>query len=444
MSENSSPEWRLRTKLITGWISFFFVVALLWLIRGLFPIVIVSVLVAFILNPLVTFLTRRVFIARANRGARRGLAVVVSFVFAVFVIFILFLIIIPTLVDEVTVFGGRIPGLVQNFEDDLESYLDNPIVIGEEPLMIGGEPLVPLDRIEEATGTRDLGQILQLDAVDLSAAASAFFNSARNLSGPAFSFLGSAFSTLINAIFFVMMTYYLLKDGDRFIEVTVNLVPEDHRGDAWKLLHALSGVWGAYVRGQLILSVVMGLAVYAAALLLGLPNAPILGVLAGLLEFIPNLGPLIALIPAAFLALASQSTTIEFLSGFPFMLVVVFVWTMLQNVEAVFLVPRIMGDSLDLHPIVVIIAVLAGAALAGALGVILAAPFVASGRVVGRYIYGKLTNTDPFPVREEKPDGKPSLFIMKIVQVVRDMIDPVLQKLSRRSVKQTEQLQDAE
>jgi predicted PurR-regulated permease PerM len=129
--------------------------------------------------------------------------------------------------------------------------------------------------------------------------------------------------------------------------------------------------------------------------------------LAGLLEFIPNIGPLIALIPAAFLALVSQSSTLPFLEGPLFALVVIIVWTGLQNLESIFLVPRIMGESLDLHPFAVIVAVLGGAALAGALGVILAAPLLASGRVITRYIYGKLTGRAPFREVEIEGPGPP-------------------------------------
>lgn len=402
MTVDPSPEWKLRTKIMVGLISFALIIILLWLVKGIFPLIIVSMLIAFVLNPLVTFLTRRIFIARDNRGTRRSIAAMISFILAMLVIFVLFLIIIPPLVDEISVFGQRIPRFLGTFESDLETYLGQPIRFGEDTLMLDGQPFIPLDRIEEATGTRDLHQLLNLDAINLSAAAEAFWNSARNFSGPAFNFLGSAFNSIINMIFLIMITFYLLRDGDQFLESTIQIVPYEYQNDARQLLQRLSAVWGAYVRGQLILSFVMGFVVYFAALFLGLPNALILGVLAGMLEFIPNLGPLIALIPAAFLALVSQSTTIGYLSGIPFMLVVIVVWTALQNIEAIFLVPRIMGGSLNLHPIVVVIAVLAGAALAGALGVILAAPLLASGRVIAQYIYGKLLDIDPFPILNEE------------------------------------------
>jgi predicted PurR-regulated permease PerM len=150
----------------------------------------------------------------------------------------------------------------------------------------------------------------------------------------------------------------------------------------------------------------MGLVSFIIASLLGGPNPLILGVLSGLLEFIPSIGSGLAIFPAALMALTSESATIPFLEGAPFAIVAVIAWATLQNVEAIILVPRVMGGSLNLHPFVVIVAIIAGASLAGVLGIILAAPMVASLRVFGQYIYGKLMDRDPFPpvkIRQHKP-----------------------------------------
>src|SRR5262249_38082420 len=117
-----------------------------------------------------------------------------------------------------------------------------------------------------------------------------------------------------------------------------------------------------------------------------------------LLEFVPSIGSGLAIFPAALLALTSQSSTIPYLGGAPFAVVVIIAWAVLQNIEAIILVPRIMGGSLNLHPFVVIVSIIIGASLAGVLGIVLAAPAVASLRIFGQYIYGKLMDKDPFPV----------------------------------------------
>jgi predicted PurR-regulated permease PerM len=323
--------------------------------------------------------------------------------------------------NQVEEFGRRLPELLQMLEVQLETALAQPIVFNGEPILIDGAPFVPLDRIEEATGTRQLNELLRFNEINLQGAATALFNSARNLSGPAFSFFGGAFNTLINVTFLLMMTFYLLKDGNQFLQNVVKLVPPAFQEDGQLILKQLTNVWDAYVRGQLILCVVMGFTVYFAALVLGVPNAPMLGLLAGVLEFIPNLGPFIALIPAAFLALVSESSTITGLAGFPFMLAVIVVWTGLQNLESIFLVPRIMGDSLDLHPFVVIVGVLVGAALVGPLGVILAAPLVASIRVLLQYVYRKLAGLEPFAQETDEPDAKTNP-LQGIITAIRSLL----------------------
>ena len=403
----ASPEWNPRLKRTMGVFLTVGLLLLIWFVRDILPLVVVSVLIAFILYPLVTFLTRYIFRSRNGHGTRRGLAVFLTFSFALFVLTIAVLVVIPSIIGQLEQFAASIPRRLDGLITDIEVLLDQPIYFNNEPILIDGEPFVPMDRIAEATGTSDLTSLLQFSAEDLQSAIATFFSSAGSLTGTAFSFLGTAFNTGINVMLLLVMIFYLMKDGDLFIDGLIDLAPDGYQNDMRRLLQELGTVWSAYVRGQLILCVVMGLVVYLAAMLLGVPNAPILGLLAGLLEFIPNIGPLIALIPAAFLALVSQSSTLPFLEGPVFALVVIIVWTGLQNIESLFLVPRIMGESLDLHPFAVIVAILGGAALGGALGVILAAPLLASGRVITRYIYGKLTGRAPFRKVEVEGPGPP-------------------------------------
>jgi predicted PurR-regulated permease PerM len=347
----------------------------------------------------------------------RSVAVLLTFVLVIVLFIVVILVVLPGLVQQIQEFASNLPEFFASFEQTLERALSEPLTFGGEPILINGEPFVPLEQLAATTGTENLDEVLQLENFDLMGALQTFLGSVGSLTGPAFSFLGGAFNTLINTSFLLMMMFYLMKDGGRFARRVIGLAPEDYRHDMQRLLQSLARVWNAYLRGQIILCVVIGVVVYLAALMLGLPNAIILGLIAGLLEFIPNLGPLLALIPAAFLALVSTSTTLPFLEGLPFMLVVIVVWTGIQNIEAVFLVPRVMGDSLDLHPFVVILGVLGGASIAGALGVILAAPFIASARVVSEYIYRKLFDSDPFP--SDEPPGEEAAGEQKPALLVR-------------------------
>lgn len=436
-----SPEWDSTTKRTVALISFLGFLLIAWAVRSIFPLTIISALIAFTLSPLVGFLTNRVF----RSPARRGLATLIAFLFGILFVIIIPIFVIPPVVDQFQEFGRTIPRRLSTLERELETFLGQPLIWNDEPILLDGEPFVPLDRIEEATGTRDLAELLQLDALtfeNIQAATSAFLNSARSLSEPAFSFLGGAFATVINTTFLLMMTFYLMKDGGVFMDTLVNLVPESSRGDAIRLRQDLTGVWNAYIRGQLLLCLVMGVSTYLATSALGLPNATTLGLLAGILEFIPNLGPLIALIPAVFLALVSESSTITLpsgpLEGVLFALVVILAYTLLQNLEAIILVPRIMGDNLDLHPFVVLIAVLGGGALTGALGVIFAAPFIASGRVLARYIYGKLTGKNPFDTERHSSSSPPLLarLLLSLWLGTKWLIRQIRQRLGQEQPKQ--------
>jgi predicted PurR-regulated permease PerM len=210
-------------------------------------------------------------------------------------------------------------------------------------------------------------------------------------------FLGGALSFVIAVFFSLAMLFYLMRDGPRFAAYMVGAVPESYQGDARLLLHELGLIWNAYLRGQILLCLAVGMATYVAALILGLPQPLLLALVAGFLEFIPNLGPALAQIPALLFALTTDSATLPGLTaGLPYAAVVSVAYMSIQQLEAMFLVPRILGHSLDLHPFVVLVAILIGASLGGVLGIVLAAPSVATLRLLGRYLRGKLLDEELF------------------------------------------------
>ncbi|GAB4520133.1 MAG: hypothetical protein OHK0046_29930 [Anaerolineae bacterium] len=369
---------------------------LAWNLTDILPLLIIAALLSYLLFPLVSWIEKRVLFVLPFRA--RSLAVLLAFLVVLSAFVLVLVLIVPVLIDQIAQIGRGLPGFLEQAEDDLVAFLSEPIRVGGRIVPIGGRPIIPMDVLEDITGNTEEGiNLVQAGNFDIFEIIGTFVGSVGGLTGPAFSVLGGALDVLFNLVFLVVIMFYLMRDGEFFSQELVKSVPDAYKGDVRRLMYELGRVWDAYLRGQLLLCLIIGFAVYIAALLLGVPNAPILGLIAGLLEFIPNLGPLIALIPAAFLALVSESGTVPFLSGIPFALVVIVVWTGIQQLESIFLVPRVMGGSLNLHPVVVILAVIAGASLAGALGVILAAPFTASARLLGQYIYGKVFDTDPFP-----------------------------------------------
>lgn len=384
----TSPPWSDRTKRIVALAALVVVAFLLLRVADALPLIVIALVLAYLLTPVARFIDLRVLRGgRADRPSRRGLAILFTFILAFLFLVLVVALVLPVLFDQISDFVRRIPEFYNQLDTELQRMLSAPIGFGNQTF-------IPADSLREALGSPE-GRLLPApEEMNLGGIISA---AAQSVTGPVFRVLGGAFSTVLNLILLLTMMFYLMKDGALFVDRTVEMVSPNYRGDARRLAYELAEVWDSYLRGQLLLSVIMGLVVFVVALLLGVPNATVLGLLAGVLEFIPTIGPALAMIPAALLALSSQSATLPFLSGAPFALVVIVVWTALQQIESIVLVPRIMGDSLNLHPFVVIIGVLAGASLAGALGVILAAPVIASLRLFGHYIYGKLTDQNPFP-----------------------------------------------
>lgn len=391
----TSPPWTSRTKrLIAAVVVGVCALAVLRLSEVL-PIIGVAVILSYLLTPAVNFFSQRVLVHRLLIGRmNRNLAVLLTYVMIIVVLIVVTLVVVPVLVRQLEEFGRLLPQLFRSLEQSIEHSLNEPLTFNGEPILLDGEPFIPLEQLRQATGVEHITELFQLGDINLVQTTQSFISS---LTGPAFDFVGGALTAVINLIFLLSMMFFLMRDGAVFIDRSVQLVPVLYRGDVRRLLYELGRVWHAYLRGQVSLAFLMGGLAFVAATILGLPNPVILGLMSFLLEFIPGIGSGLAIFPAALLALTSQSSTFPFLEGAPFALLTAVVWAALQNLEAYILVPRIMGGSLNLHPFVVIVAIIAGATLAGLLGIILAAPVVASLRVFGQYIYGKLMDRDPFP-----------------------------------------------
>lgn len=386
----SSPVWSARTKRLIGLICLGLAGLLLLQVSSALPMLIVALIIAYLLYPLTNW-----FESPFGRfRLPRGLAILFALIFMLLLLLLVILIVVPLLTGQIAQFANNIPVVLETVQTQLETWLSQPLTFNNQPILIEGQPIIPLEQIRAAVGSDD---ILQSVNIDFQALLGSLGTSVTSLSRPAFSFLGTAFNAIINSVFFLTLLVYLLKDGRMFAERLVQITPSTYQNDTRRLLYELGEVWNAYLRGQLLLSTFIGVVVTIAGVILGVPNAPVLGLISGVLEFIPTIGPTLALIPAVLLALFSQSATLPFLSGAGFALTVGIVWTVIQQIQAILVTPRVMGDSLDLHPFVVLLAVLAGASIGGALGVILAAPMMATLRLGAQYIYGKMTDTDPFP-----------------------------------------------
>jgi predicted PurR-regulated permease PerM len=203
-------------------------------------------------------------------------------------------------------------------------------------------------------------------------------------------------ASLVWVIFILVVAFYLIKDSERLRVWFEGLVPPDYLPDFIRLRIEISQIWASFFRGQIILAGVVALIWSTICLALGLPYGLALGALAGLLEFLPSLGHGIWLATAGLTVLFGGSNWLP-LPAWGVALIVVGLHLFFQQFDLNYLIPRIVGRSVSLSPLVVILGVVAGGLLGGVLGILLAAPTIASVRVLARYIYANLLDLEPFP-----------------------------------------------
>lgn len=367
--------------------------------RDVIPPLVIAFLLAFILDPIVDFLTDRLHLSRG---------LVTTLVFLVLVVGMMAVVAAPVTVVP------SIPRLVRSAQIDVIRIITDIGAFFERPVEIGGYPL-------------DLSDVYR----ELSATLRSFVASvAQGTLDIVVNIASGAFWLIV----ILITAFYLTKDGDRIVEQLDDLAPPGYRHDFVRLRQQITDVWSAFLRGQLLLGLTLAVITVVVCTSVGLPYAVALGLLAGLMEFVPSIGPFIAAIPAVLLALFQGSSFLP-LSNFWFAVLVTGLYLVIQQVEGNLLVPRILGRSLNLHPLVVLIGIIFGGSLAGILGMLIAAPVLATLRVVIRYVFYRLYDRDPFaqPAPETAPP-QPGLLERVGGAALRRLQERVKQRMEQHAV----------
>lgn len=213
------------------------------------------------------------------------------------------------------------------------------------------------------------------------------------LSRSGFALLG----VVANVVLLPVLTFFFLRDWDLFVERIAALVPRDHEATVSRLALASSDVLGAFLRGQFLVMLILGVLYSIGLWAVGLDLGVLIGMLAGALTFVPYLGPATVVVFGGIAALVQYG-------DWPHLLGVLAVFGVGQVIESYFLTPKLVGDRIGLHPVAVIFAVLAGGQLFGFLGMLLALPVAAVANVllhyaVERYRASRIYQGDqPIPV----------------------------------------------
>lgn len=364
-----SPNWNISTKYIVLSIAFFSVIAVGYFVRPLIGPLVISGLLAFILAPLVDKLA-------AYRRLKRDTAVVIVYLF-----FLALLIAVPSIIAPLAI--NQVLNLsidLLTIEVQIEEFLSRPILIGGLTV----NPPVGL--------TQNINQLLQ--------------NFIGQASTGALDFIGGISSNLAWFLVILVSTFYLLKDSAKLQNWFVELVPPDYHNDARRYLQELNRIWSAYLRGQIILVALITFFTSVGMAAVGLRGAVGFGILAGILDLIPSVGPLVAGIIAGLVALIFGSSYLD-ISNVLFSMIVVAIFFFIQQVENIWWRPQIMGHNLRLHPGVVFVGVIGALTLSGVLSALVIIPLMASIAVLGHYIKAKLRGEDPW-AEDQPPEEETS------------------------------------
>ncbi len=189
----------------------------------------------------------------------------------------------------------------------------------------------------------------------------------------------TATSSLFDLLLIPFFVFYLLSDYHKMTARIESWVPPRHRHKASDLLSRISAVISAYVRNQLVIALAMGVLYAIGFAILRVPLALTLGLISGLLNFIPYVGTLTGLVLAvSFSALNG--------AGVGRIIGILVVFGLVQSVEGYYLTPKLLGEKLNLHPLVVLLGLVVGGNLFGLVGIILAVPVIAAARVILRFL----------------------------------------------------------
>ncbi|WP_107841146.1 AI-2E family transporter [Metasolibacillus meyeri] len=192
-------------------------------------------------------------------------------------------------------------------------------------------------------------------------------------------FVSALTGLVLSLVIVPFILFYLLYEGEKMPKFILRNTPPSMRKFVGDVLHDMDKQISSYIQGQILVSICIGAMVTIGFLVIGLEYALLLGVLAMVTSVVPYLGPVIAITPAAIIAIVADS---------PFMILkLAAVWTIVQLIEGKFISPQIMGKSLSIHPITIIFVLLTAGSLFGVPGVILGLPTYALIKVFVTHIY---------------------------------------------------------
>lgn len=299
----------------------------------IFNILVAPVLVAYILFYILKPVHR---LLNVRFKIPSGIAAILSILFGIVVIVSIFVGVIPVMVEQTQSLIISAPRYINTLRTYLEANADNAIV------------KYIVNYINTSLNINQLSST----ALDI------FSNFISNATG-----ILSSMATIVVTAPFVL--FYLLKDSTKFRNYVINNLPKYSRKEVDEIVSEIDDKVGSYISGQMLVAFCIGVLLFIGYNIIGLEYAMSLATLAAVLSVVPYLGPMLAILPAVLVALAT---------GWFMVVKILIVWAIVQFLEGNFISPNIMGHSLKIHPLTVIFVILIATSTFGVVGAVVGIP----------------------------------------------------------------------
>lgn len=292
----------------------------------------ISALLAYLLNPIIHLLEKK--------GLKRIHSVITVYIIFLFIILIIGLVIVPKLFKDISVLVENIPVYAKQFDNIYRGFQDGYI---------------------NSNLPQGLKKIIDDNIIHIQ---NIIMNSLQKVADSLINF----FSQLFNYIIVPVLTFYMLKDSEYFKNQLILFLPSTKRSKILQLFRDIDNVFGKYIRGQIFVSSVVGILTTIALVLLKVKYALTLGIFASIANIIPYFGPIIGMIPTVIFALLDSPTKALYATG---------AYILIQQMESGIITPKIIGESVGIHPVYIIMSLIIGGKVFGILGLVIAVPFAA-------------------------------------------------------------------
>lgn len=323
----------------------------------------VSILLAYMGDPIVDFLEKHKF--------SRTWGVILVFVLLSLLLLILLLFLVPMIGRQLVSLYELTPQFMDWLQGTALPWLQARLGLETGPDSVDGMKKMVSENLGETTG---IVQVVLSKVTESSMALVGW---------------------LVNMLLIPVVTFYLLRDWDILVAKMRGLLPRQHEALTVKLIADCHEVLGAFMRGQLLVMLALGVVYALGLMLLGLELGLLIGLLAGLASLVPYMGFIVGI------GVALIAGVLQFGLD-PYVLIgIVAVFGIGQALESMLLTPLLVGDRIGLHPVAVIFAILAGGQLFGFIGILLALPVAAVIMVLLRYAYQRYQESNMYSASSE-------------------------------------------